>query len=160
MIWDMSESTFTQLHVFLSLVGIASGLVALCELVAGKRLPGWTALFLITTVLTSVTGFGFPVEHLLPSHKVGIASLVVLAVAIVARYGPNLAGPWRAIYVVTAALGLYFNAFVGVVQAFLKIPALTALAPNQTEAPFVIAQLLVLLLVAVLTILALKRFRA
>ncbi len=159
MIWGMSESTFTLLHVVLSLVGIASGLIVVRGMVAGRRLPGWTALFLFTTVATSVTGFGFPFDHLLPSHKVGIVSLIVLAVAILARYGLRLAGPWRGVYVVTAALGLYFNAFVGVVQAFLKIPTLFALAPNQTEAPFVIAQLLVIVLLGVLTILALRRFR-
>jgi hypothetical protein len=160
MIWGMSELTFTRLHVVLSLVGIASGLVVMLGLAGRRRLDRCTALFLVTTVATSVTGFGFPFDHLLPAHKVGIISLVVLAVAILARYGRGLAGGWRPIYVVCAAVALYLNIFVGVVQAFEKIPALAALAPNQTEAPFVVAQVAVLLLFAVLTIAAARRFRA
>jgi len=155
----LSLEAFTRLHVILSLVGIVSGLIVLFGLIAGRRLDGWTALFLVTTILTSLTGFGFPFDHLLPSHKIGIVSLVVLAVTVVARYARGLAGPWRAIYVVGAALALYLNCFVGIVQAFLKIPALTALAPNQTEAPFVIAQLAVLALFIVLTVVAARRFR-
>lgn len=159
MIWGMTESTFTTVHVVLSLIGIGSGLVVVFGFLGGKERHGWTVLFLATTVATSVTGFGFPFDHLLPSHKVGIVSLVVLAVAIVARYALHLAGPWRRIYVVCAGIALYLNVFVGVVQAFMKVPALNALAPNQTEAPFVIAQLIVLALLAALTIAAAKRFR-
>jgi hypothetical protein len=155
----LSLEAFTRLHVALSLVGIVSGLIVLFGLIGARRLPGWTALYLVTTILTSVTGFGFPFDHLLPSHKVGIISLLVLAVTLLARYGRGLAGAWRVIYVIGAALALYLNCFVGVVQAFLKIPALTALAPNQTEAPFVIAQLAVLALFIVLTVVAAKRFR-
>jgi hypothetical protein len=117
-------------------------------------------LFLVTTVATSVTGFGFPVDHLLPSHKVGIISLVILAVAIVARYGLHLAGAWRRVYVICAAIALYLNVFVGVTQAFLKFPALTALAPNQTEGPFVVAQVVVLALFVALTIVATRKARA
>ena len=157
MVWGMTISTFTFVHVLLSLVGIGSGLVVLFGLLTGKRLDGWTALFLATTVATSVTGFGFPFDHLLPSHKVGIISLVVLAVAILARYALHLVGAWRRIYVVCAAVALYLNVFVGVVQAFLKVPALTAMAPKQTEPPFVITQLVVLALFIVLTIVATKR---
>jgi hypothetical protein len=157
MVWGMTISTFTFVHVLLSLVGIGSGLVVLFGLLTAKRLDGWTALFLATTVATSVTGFGFPVDHLLPSHKVGIISLVVLAVAILARYALHLVGAWRRIYVVCAAVALYLNVFVGVVQAFLKVPALTAMAPKQTEPPFVITQLVVLALFIVLTIVATKR---
>jgi hypothetical protein len=159
MIWGLTESTFTTVHVVLSLVGIGSGLVVLLGLLRGKDRPGWTLLFLATTVATSVTGFGFPFDHLLPSHKVGIISLVVLAVAIVARYALHLAGPWRPVYVVCAAVALYLNVFVGVVQAFQKVPALTKLAPKQTEPPFVVTQLVVLVLFIVLTIAAAKRFR-
>jgi hypothetical protein len=155
----LSLEAFTRLHVALSLVGIVSGLIVLFGLIGARRLPGWTALYLVTTILTSVTGFGFPFDHLLPSHKVGIISLVVLAITVVARYGLAMAGAWRVIYVIGAALALYLNCFVGVAQAFLKIPALTALAPNQTEAPFVIAQLAVLALFIVLTVVAAKRFR-
>jgi len=157
MVWGMTISTFTFVHVLLSLVGIGSGFVVMFGLLTGKRLDGWTALFLATTVATSVTGFGFPVDHLLPSHKVGIISLVVLAVAILARYARHLAGAWRRIYVVCAAVALYLNVFVGVVQAFLKVPALTAMAPKQTEPAFVITQLVVLALFIVLTIVVTKR---
>jgi hypothetical protein len=156
----LSLEAFTRLHVALSLVGIVSGLIVLFGLIARRRLAGWTALFLVTTILTSVTGFGFPFDHLLPSHKIGIVSLVVLAITVVARYALGMVGAWRVIYVIGAALALYLNGFVGVVQAFLKIPALTRLAPNQTEAPFVIAQLAVLALVIVLTVVAARRFRA
>jgi hypothetical protein len=159
MILGMTTSTFTLVHVVLSLVGIASGLVVAFGLLVGKRLDGWTALFLATTVATSVTGFGFPFDHLLPSHKVGIISLVVLAVAILARYAFHLAGGWRRIYVISAVTALYLNVFVGVVQAFLKVPALKALAPKQTEPPFLVTQLAVLVIFIVITILAAKRFR-
>src|SRR6266404_3658505 len=114
---------YTIVHVLISWVGIFSGFVVLIGLLSGNRLDGWTKLFLITTVATSVTGFGFPFHHLLPSHKVGIISLVVLAVAIFARYRRHIAGVWRWIYVVTAMIALYLNVFVGVVQAFEKVPA-------------------------------------
>lgn len=159
MIWGMTASTFTLVHVLLSLVGIASGLVVVFGLLRGRSSNGWTGLFLATTVATSATGFGFPFEHLLPSHKVGIISLVVLVVAILARYVFHLAGAWRLIYVVGAAVALYLNVFVAVVQAFLKVPALTALAPKQTELPFLITQLVVLLVFAVLTIASARQFR-
>src|SRR3989454_7692228 len=132
MILGMTTSTFTIVHVLISLVGIASGLVVVFGLLTRKKLDGWTALFLATTVATSVTGFAFPFDHLLPSHKVGIISLVVLAVAILARYAFHLRGPWRWIYVVCAMVALYLNVFVGVVQAFLRIPLLHAIAPQQT----------------------------
>jgi hypothetical protein len=159
MIWGMSESTFTTVHVVLSLIGVGAGLVVMFGLLAGKELSGWSLLFLATTVATSVTGFGFPFDHLLPSHKVGIISLVVLAVAIMARYAFHLAGAWRRVYVVCAGVALYLNVFVGVVQASQKVPALTALAPKQTETPFVITQLVVLVLFLVLTLAAAKRSR-
>jgi hypothetical protein len=154
----MSLSTFTLVHVLISLVGIASGLVVLYGLLSGKRLDGWTALFLIGTVLTSVTGFGFPFDHLLPSHKVAILSLVFLAIAILARYGLHMAGAWRWIYVVTTVMALYLNVFVLVFQGFEKVPALKALAPTQSEPPFLVAQLLVLALFIVLGIFAVKKF--
>ncbi len=109
---------------------------------------------------TSVTGFGFPFDHLLPSHIVGFISLVVLAAAIAARYAFHLRGAWRHVYVVCAVLALYLNVFVGVVQSFLKIPALRALAPKQTEPPFVVSQGIVLVAFIVLAIVAAIRFRA
>ncbi len=159
-VFGMSLATFTLVHVLISLVGIASGLVVLFGLVAGKRLERWTKLFLATTVATSVTGFGFPFDHLLPSHKVAFISLGVLAVAIAARYAFHLRGAWRHVYVVCAVLALYLNVFVGVVQAFLKVPALNALAPHQTEPPFVVSQGVVLVAFIVLAIVAALRFRA
>jgi hypothetical protein len=124
----------------------------------GKRLDGWTAVFLATTVLTSVTGFGFPTDHLLPSQVIGIISLVMLAVAISARYVFHLAGAWRSAYVVTAAIALYLNVFVLVVQTFMKVPAVHALAPTQKEPPFLIAQIIVMLIFIVLTVVAVKKF--
>jgi len=159
MIWGLSTSTFTLVHVLLSLVGIFAGLVVMFGLVAGKRFGGWTVLFLVTTVATSVTGFGFPFDHLLPSHKVGILSLLVLPVAIAARYSFHLAGAWRRTYVITAAIALYLNIFVLVVQLFLKVPALKDLAPTQKEPPFVIAQVVVLVLFGVLAVMAARGFR-
>jgi hypothetical protein len=158
-ILGLTTSTYTFLHVLLSLVGIGSGFVVLRGLLTGNRLDGWTALFLVATIATSVTGFGFPFEHLLPSHIVGFISLVVLALAVLARYSFRLAGIWRGIYVVGAVLALYLNVFVAVVQAFLKIPALKALAPTQKEPPFVVVELAVLLLFVWLTIRAAKAFR-
>jgi hypothetical protein len=159
MILGMSAATYTFLHVLISLAGIGSGFAVMFGFLTGKRLDGWTAIFLVTTVLTSLTGFLFPVEHILPSHVVGIISLVVLAIAIPARYVFHLAGAWRWIYVVGAALALYLNIFVAVVQAFLKVPALKALAPTQKEPPFLVAQLTVMALFIVLGILAVKKFR-
>jgi hypothetical protein len=160
MIWGMTTSTFTLVHVLLSLVGIVSGMVVALGLLAGRRLHGWTVVFLVTTVATSVTGFGFPFERLLPSHVVGILSLAILALAIVARYGFHLAGAWRPIYVIAAAAALYLNVFVLVAQAFLKVPALRGMAPQQTEPPFVIAQVVVLVISAGLTVVATRGFRA
>jgi hypothetical protein len=159
MILGMSVATYTFLHVLISLIGIGSGFIVMFGFLTGKRFAGLTAVFLLTTVLTSLTGFGFPFDHLLPSHKVGILSLVVLAVAIPARYVFHLDGSWRWIYVVGASTALYLNVFVLIVQGFLKVPALKALAPTQSEPPFLVAQLLVLLLFVGLTILAAKRFR-
>ena len=158
-VFGLSLSTYTLIHVILSLLGIASGLVVMYGFLKAKRFNSWTALFLITTALTSLTGFGFPFERLLPSHKLGILSLIALAIAIVARYALHMAGSWRKTYVVSASIALYFNVFVLVVQLFEKIPALHAIAPTQTEAPFAIAQLTVLAAFIVLTALALKRFR-
>jgi hypothetical protein len=154
----MTLETFTLVHVVISLMGIASGLIVVFGLLASKPLDGWTVLFLATTAATSLTGFGFPFDHLSPAHRVGIVSLVVLVVAIFARYGRRLSGGWRRIYVVCAAIALYLNVFVGVVQAFMKVPALAALAPHQDEPPFLIAQLVVLVLFVGLTIAAARRF--
>jgi hypothetical protein len=159
MMLGMSLATFTFVHVAVSLIAIAAGFVVVFGLLAGKRLDGWTALFLTTTVLTSVSGFGFPFEHLLPSHKLGMISLVVLAVAIAARYGFHMAGAWRSTYSITATLALYLNFFVLVVQLFEKTPALKELAPTQSEPPFLFTQLVVLAAFLALGTFATIRFR-
>jgi hypothetical protein len=159
MILGMSTATYTVVHVILSFLGIVSGFVVIFGLIRNRRLDSWTSMFLASTALTSITGFGFPFEHLLPAHKVGIVSLLVLAVTIPARYVFHLTGRWRSTYVVGAAIALYLNVFVFVVQAFLKVPALKALAPTQTEPPFVVAQLMVLAVFIALSVLAVKRFR-
>jgi hypothetical protein len=158
MILGMSTSTFTAIHVLLSFVGIGSGVLVVWGLLKAKSFEGATAIYLATTVLTNLTGFLFPEEHILPSHVVGAISLVVLAIAILARYALHLAGAWRSIYVVCAMLALYLNCFVAVVQSFLKVPALNALAPHQKEPPFLVAQLLVMALFVVLGIIAVKKF--
>ena len=155
----MTTSTFTLVHVLISLAGIGTGLIVVYGLLTGKRLDGWTVIFLTTTVLTNLTGFLFPVEHLLPSHIVGMVSLVVLALAFAARYAGRMERSWRWIYVVSAVFALYLNVFVAVVQSFLKIPALHALAPEGKESPFLIAQLIVMAIFVGIGILAVKQFR-
>jgi hypothetical protein len=159
MVFGMTLQIYTLVHVAISLIGIASGLVVMYGLLQNKRLDAWTALFIATTALTSITGFGFPFERLLPSHKVGIISLLALALATAARYPLHLAGVWRKIYVITAAVALYLNCFVLIIQLFEKVPALKALAPTQTEAPFVVTQLALLAAFVVLTVFAAKKFR-
>jgi hypothetical protein len=161
MILGMSLAAFTKLHVIISLIGIVSGIVVMFRLLGSRPTPGWTALFLLTTILTSATGFLFPFTQLLPSHMVGILSLVLLAIACLALYGMELAGPWRWIYVVTAMVSLYLNIFVLIIQGFLKVPALHALAPSvpPAEPPFAVAQGLVLLFFILVIIGAVRRFR-
>lgn len=159
MIFGMPPLTFA--HVVISLVGIASGFVVVWGLLTARRLDGWTILFLATTVATSVTGFlFFPFERLLPSHVLGAISLVVLAIAILARYPLRMAGPWRRVYAVTAVIAQYLNFFVLIVQSFMKIPSLHALAPTQSEPPFAITQLVFLVLFVVLAVAAAIKFRA
>ena len=159
MVFGMSLATYTAVHVAVSLIGIGSGIVVLFGLLQGKSFRGWTALFLASTVATSVTGFGFPVAHFLPSHVVGILSLIALALAIAALYKFHLARGWRRTYVICSVVALYFNCFVLVVQSFEKVPALKALAPTQTEPPFALAQLVVLGLFVYAGIQASRRFR-
>ena len=154
-----SLRTFTIVHVVLSIVGIGSGFIVLYGLLTRKRLERWTALFLASTAATSVTGFGFPFDHVLPSHVVGVISLLVLVVAIVARYALHLNGAWGRLYVITAMVAFYLNVFVPVVQLFQKVPTLRALAPTQSEPPFVLAQLSVLALFVAVSAVAAIRFR-
>ena len=158
MVFGMSLATYTLIHVVISLIGIGSGLLVMFGLLSGKRLGAMTSIFLITTVLTSLTGFGFPFTHLLPSHILAILSLLDLAIAIPALYVFHLSGAWRKTYVITSSIALYFNCFVLVVQGFEKVPALHALAPTQKEPPFAIAQLALMVVFIVLGTFAVKRF--
>jgi hypothetical protein len=149
---------FTIVHVLISLVGIGTGFVVMYGFLTGKRLEYWTAIFLTFTILTSVTGFLFPIEHFTPGLAIGILSMLVLGVALVARYQKHMIGPWRTTYVICAIIAQYFNFFVLIVQSFQKVPALAALA-TQSEAPFLVTQLLALALFVALAIGALIRFR-
>ncbi len=150
---------YTLIHVVISLLAITSGFGVLFGLITGMRLDVWTAFFLATTVLTSATGFGFPISGVTPGIVLGVISLVVLAVAIYARYARHLAGIWRQTYVITAAIALYLNFLVLIVQSFQKVPVLKALAPTQSEPPFLIAQLVALAAFIGLGYLATTRFR-
>jgi hypothetical protein len=161
MILGMSLATFTTVHVAISLIAIVAGLVVMGGMLGSNRQPALTAIFLLFTILTSATGFLFPFTQLLPSHMIGILSLVLLAIACIALYGMKLSGPWRWIYVLTALVSLYFNVFVLVIQSFLKVPALTALAPgNPPSGPvFAVVQGIVLLFFILVIIGAVRRFR-
>jgi hypothetical protein len=164
MVLGLSLPAFTMVHVIISLIAIAAGLVVMGGLLSSKPMPGLTAIFLLFTILTSVTGFLFPVKELLPSHMVGILSLVLLATACIALYGMKLAGVWRPIYVVTAMVSLYLNVFVLVIQSFLKVPALAALAPavppNPPSGPaFAVVQGIVLVFFVVVIVGAWRRYR-
>src|SRR6478735_1390843 len=164
MVLGLSLPAFTLVHVIISLIGIAAGLVVMFGLLGSKPMPGLTAIFLLFTILTSVTGFLFPFTVLLPSHMVGILSLVLLAIACIALYGMKLAGVWRPVYVVTAMVSLYLNVFVLVIQSFLKVPALAALAPavppNPPSGPaFAVVQGIVLVFFVVVIVGAWRRYR-
>ena len=164
MILGMSLSTFVTVHVIISLIGIVAGIIVMIGLLGSNRMPGLTAIFLLFTILTSATGFLIPPllsEKLLPSHMIGILSLVLLAIACIALYGMKLSGPWRWIYLLTALLSLYFNVFVLIIQSFLKVPALTALAPgNPPSGPvFAVVQGIVLVFFVLMIIGAWRRFR-
>jgi len=161
MVLGMSLANFTLLHVIISLIGIVTGLIVLSGLLGSKQMPVMTAIFLLATILTSATGFLFPFTQLLPSHMVGILSLVLLAIACIALYGMRLAGAWRPVYVVTAMISLYLNVFVLVIQSFLKVPALHALAPSVPPAGpvFAVVQGIVLVFFVLVIIGAWRRFK-
>jgi hypothetical protein len=159
MILGMSIPAFTLLHVIITLIAIASGLIAVGGMFASHRLPGTTVAFLLTTVLTSVTGFLFPIHGFTPGLGVGIISCVILAIALYAYYNKDLTGAWRWIYVVTAIAALYFNIVVLIVQSFQKVAALAALAPTQSEPPFVITQVVVMAIFILIGIFAAAKFR-
>jgi hypothetical protein len=158
MTWGIPTHLFLQIHVALSLIALVAGLVVLYGLLQGRALRGWMELFLVTLILTSVTGFPLPPFGLDPPRMVGILSLVMLAVAVLAIYVFRVSGPWRWIFVVAAMAALYLDAFVGVIQAFAKLPALHELAPTGSEPPFLIAQVIVLVFFVVLGFLAARRF--
>src|SRR5882724_1050609 len=159
MILGMSIGTFTLVHVIISLVGVGSGLVVAFAMLKSKRVPALTALFLVTTILTSITGYFFHPIIFDPAEIVGFISLAVLALALLALYGLHLKGVWRPVYVVSALVALYLNCFVTVVQSFGKIEVLRALAPTQKEPPFMVAQGILLLAFIVLGVFAVRRFR-
>ena len=159
MILGLSVGAFTLLHVAISLIAIGSGLIAVGGMFASRRLPVTTALFLLTTILTSVGGFFFPIHGFTPGLGVGGVSCVTLAIALFAYYGKRLAGGWRWIYVITAIASLYFNVFVLIAQSFVKVAALAALAPTQSDPPFVVTQAAVLAIFALIGIVALVTFR-
>jgi len=159
MILGVSTSLYTTIHVIISLIAIVAGLIVVIGMASGRMMPRWTMLFLAATILTSVTGFGFPNEHITPGIIVGILSLAVLAVALFALYVKHDTGAWRWIYVVSAIVALWFNVFVLIVQSFQKVGALHTLAPTQSEPPFQIAQGVALVVFVVLAILALRRYR-
>lgn len=158
MILGLSLASFTILHVLISLAAIAAGVVVVAGMLRADRLGGWTALFLALTLLTSVTGFLFPIKGFTPALGTGAVSIVILVAALWALYGGHLRGAWRAVYVVCAVAALYLNVLVLIVQAFLKVPPLHTLAPNGSEPPFLVAQTIALVVFVVLGILALRRF--
>jgi hypothetical protein len=151
-------NTFTVVHVALSLVGIVSGLIVLIGLMRSDRMERWTALFLSTTLLTSGTGFGFPYRGITPGVITGVLSLLILTVAIIARYHFRLRGIWRSIYVIGAVVALYLNCLVLVAQVFLHVSTLHAVAPRGSEPPVAITQGTLLILFLLGGILALRRF--
>ena len=152
-------AAFTLFHVALSLIGIGSGFVVIWGFLTAKRLDTWTAIFLPSTILTSVTGFMFPIDGFTPGHAVGILSLLALGVAVVARYPMRMAGRWRISYVVATVISQYFNFAVLIIQSFQKVPALQALAPTQAEPPFLVIQLIALALFIFLVAVSIMRFR-
>lgn len=158
MIFGLDVETFTLLHVVLSLIGIATGIAVVLAMASGRHLPRLAAVFLLTTILTSVTGFPFPTDGVTPAQIVGYISLVLLALAVLGLYVFGPVGAWRWIYVATAVAALFLNIFVAIVQAFQKLELLQPLAPTQSEPPFLIAQALALVLLLILGGLALKRF--
>ena len=159
MIAGLSIENFTILHTAISLIAIASGLIVLAGMLRARRLPGWTAVFLVTTILTSVTGFMFPISGPTPAIAFGLISIVILVIALAALYLKHLSGAWRWIYVTTALIALYLNVFVLIVQSFQKLPALQKLAPTQSEPPFLIAQAVALIAFLILGAMAARKFR-
>lgn len=158
MILGMSLALFTEAHVAISLIGIATGFLVIFGMMAGNKMVLWTELFLITTALTSITGFMFPFKGVTPGIVIGILSVILLLFAVIARYGGHLAGGWRGTWVISAVVAQFFNFLVLVVQSFEKVPALHALAPTGKEMPLKVAQVLTLVLFIVLGVVAYRKF--
>jgi hypothetical protein len=155
----MDLTTLTWAHTLLSLVAIVAGVVVVKDLIGARVSAGWTALYLVTAILTSVTGFFFPFDRFIDSHWLGVASLVAFALVLLARYAFRLAGAWRWVYALGMVIGLWFLVVVLIAQAFKKVPALTALAPTQAEPPFLVAQIVALVIFALVAIGAVRKFR-
>ena len=158
-ILGLSVPAFTLLHVIISLIGIGSGIAVLLGMAGNNRLEGWTALFLLTTALTSITGFFFHSKAFGPPHVFGVVTLLVMVPVLLGRYAFGLRGSWRVIYIVGAVLVLWLNCVVAVIQFFQKVEFLNVLAPTQSEPPFVFTQIIVLALLSVLTVVAALRFQ-
>jgi hypothetical protein len=157
-ILGISLALYTQIHVAISVIAIAAGLITVRGMLAARMFSAVTALFLITTMLTSLTGFLFPFHGMTPGIVIGILSVILLLIAMLALYAFHLVGAWRWIYVVTSIMALWFNVFVFIVQSFEKVPSLHALAPTQSEPPFKIAQLLFLVIFVILGIFSVRTF--
>lgn len=159
MILGMSVETFTFVHVVISLVGIMTGFIVVALMLSSAPIAGWNAFFLVSTILTSITGYFFPfTKGLTPAHIVGAISLVILAVALFALYERKLIGPWRAIYVAAAVAALWLNFFVSIVQSFAKFAYLNKLAPTGSEPPFAVTQGIILVLFVIVGIAAVRRY--
>jgi hypothetical protein len=148
----MMLNALTIFHVALSLIGIGSGVVAIYGLLKAETSSRWTPAFLTTTTATSLRGFLFPFHGVTPAQVLGFLSLIAVMIASLSIYRYHLQGIWRRTYAVTAVTALYFNVVVLVVQTFRRVPALRAMAPTESEPPFQITQLAVLLLFAAIGI--------
>ena len=155
----MLLTAFTWFHTILSVIALVAGFVVLRDLLQSKAPDGWTKVFLATAIATSVTGFGFPFTGFGPSHWVGVLSLIVLGLALLAAYAYGFAGPWRRVYAASLVLAQYFLVFVAIAQAFMKVPALHAAAPTLSEPPFAVAQVIALVLFAGIAVAAARAFR-
>jgi hypothetical protein len=158
MTWGIPTHLFLQIHVAISLIALVAGLIALYGWINNKNWNGWTAVFFATIILTSVTGFPLPLFGLDPTRMVGILSLILLAMAVLGIYVFRISGPWRWIFIITATAALWLDALVGVIQAFAKLPSLHEFAPNGSEPPFLIVQLIVLAIFVLLGYWALRKF--
>jgi hypothetical protein len=161
MLLGLSLSAFTTLHVVISLIAIVAGLIVMFGMLGPYHSGGLTGIFLLLTILTSVTGFMFPFNGITPGILIGILSCILLVIACLALYSMKAAGPWRWIYLLTALISLYLNVFVLVIQSFLKIPPLHEIAPGNppTGLVFAVVQGIVLLFFIGMIIQVWRRYR-